>query len=53
MPRGGANTSDHVDILGATRMNEIIVQVATGAGHEIEESIVSNIKEYASRIPWE
>ena len=28
IPRGGANTSDHVDILGSTALNEIIVKVA-------------------------
>jgi phospholipid:diacylglycerol acyltransferase len=53
MPRGGANTSDHVDILGAARLNEIIVKVATGAGDEIEESFVSNIREYARKIKWD
>jgi phospholipid:diacylglycerol acyltransferase len=53
MPRGGANTSDHVDILGSTRLNEIIVSVATGAGDEIEESLVSNIREYARKIKWD
>ncbi|KAH8115455.1 Lecithin:cholesterol acyltransferase [Phellopilus nigrolimitatus] len=36
IPRGGANTSDHVDILGSTGLNELIVKVATGAGEEIE-----------------
>ena len=27
IPRGGANTSDHVDILGATQLNDIILKV--------------------------
>lgn len=53
MPRGGANTSDHVDILGSTTLNEIIVKVATGAGNEIEEAFVSNIRTYAQRIQWD
>ncbi|KAJ3784308.1 phospholipid:diacylglycerol acyltransferase [Lentinula aff. detonsa] len=53
MPRGGANTSDHVDVLGSTALNEIIVKVATGAGHEVEEMFVSNIKAYARRIEWD
>ncbi|CAK5281824.1 unnamed protein product [Mycena citricolor] len=53
MPRGGANTSDHVDILGSTGLNEIILKVATGVGHEIEERFVSNIKEYTSRMRWD
>jgi hypothetical protein len=37
IPRGGANTSDHVDILGSMGLNEIILKVATGAGDEIED----------------
>ncbi|KAF8653345.1 hypothetical protein AX16_004045 [Volvariella volvacea WC 439] len=53
IPRGGANTSDHVDILGSTGLNEIILKVATGVGHEIEDSFVSNIREYAKRIKWD
>ena len=53
MPRGGANTSDHVDILGSTALNEIILKVATGIGHEIEEEIVSHIREYAQRVQWD
>lgn len=53
MPRGGANTSDHVDILGSTALNEIILKVATGVGHEIEESVVSRIREYAHHINWD
>lgn len=53
IPRGGANTSDHVDILGSTGLNEIILKVATGVGEEIEEMIVSNIQEYAKRVQWD
>ncbi|KAG6837831.1 hypothetical protein H0H93_016199 [Arthromyces matolae] len=53
IPRGGANTSDHVDILGSTGLNEIILKVATGVGYEIEENYVSNIRDYAKRIEWD
>ncbi|KAG6831756.1 hypothetical protein H0H92_007908 [Tricholoma furcatifolium] len=53
IPRGGANTSDHVDILGSTGLNEIILKVATGVGHEITDNFVSNIREYAKRIKWD
>ncbi|KZS88907.1 phospholipid diacylglycerol acyltransferase [Sistotremastrum niveocremeum HHB9708] len=52
-PRGGANTSDHVDILGSNGANEIIVKVATGAGHEVEDRFVSPIREYAARMRWD
>ena len=53
IPRGGANTSDHVDILGSTGLNEIILKVATGVGDEVQDSFVSNIREYAKRIQWD
>jgi len=53
IPRGGANTSDHVDILGSTGLNELIVKVATGAGDEVQNSFVSNIREYAARMRWD
>ncbi|KAF5384535.1 hypothetical protein D9757_006461 [Collybiopsis confluens] len=53
MPRGGANTSDHVDILGSTAVNEIILKIATGVGHEVQESLVSDIRTYATRIQWD
>jgi len=53
MPRGGANTSDHVDILGSTGLNEVILKVATGVGHEVTDSYVSNIQEYARGIQWD
>ncbi|KAF7354833.1 Phospholipid:diacylglycerol acyltransferase [Mycena sanguinolenta] len=53
LPRGGANTSEHIDILGSTGLNEIILKVATGVGHEITDSFVSDIREYARRMHWD
>ncbi|RDB25313.1 Phospholipid:diacylglycerol acyltransferase [Hypsizygus marmoreus] len=53
IPRGGANTSDHVDILGSTGLNEILLKVATGVGDEIEDNYVSNIREYSRKIQWD
>jgi hypothetical protein len=53
IPRGGANTSDHVDILGSTGLNEIILQVATGVGDEIQDRFVSDIQEYAKKVLWD
>ncbi|KAG1740885.1 Lecithin:cholesterol acyltransferase-domain-containing protein [Suillus paluster] len=53
IPRGGANTSDHVDILGSTGLNELIIKVATGVGHEVEDQFVSRIREYARRVRWD
>lgn len=53
IPRGGANTSDHVDILGSTGLNELILKVATGAGHEVEDRFVSRIREFAQQVRWD
>ena len=53
IPRGGANTSDHVDILGATQLNEIILKVAAGVGEEVEDQYVSDIREYVKRMQWD
>lgn len=53
IPRGGANTSDHVDILGSTGLSEVILKVATGVGHELQNSFVSNIREYSNNIQWD
>ncbi|KAI0743664.1 phospholipid:diacylglycerol acyltransferase [Daedaleopsis nitida] len=53
IPRGGGTTGDHVDILGATGLNEIILKVATGAGDQVRDSFVSNIRHYAKRVKWD
>ncbi|KAL9109676.1 MAG: hypothetical protein Q9227_005714 [Pyrenula ochraceoflavens] len=49
-PRGGPNTGDHVDILGRSEMNDLILRVAGGGGHMIEDKFVSRIKEYSERV---
>ncbi|KAF2478141.1 LACT-domain-containing protein [Lindgomyces ingoldianus] len=49
-PRGGPNTGDHVDILGRSSLNDLILRVAGGRGELIEESIHSNIREYAEKV---
>lgn len=49
-PRGGPNTADHVDILGRVSLNDLILRVAGGKGHLIQETIVSNIKKYAEKV---
>ncbi|KIM23021.1 hypothetical protein M408DRAFT_332589 [Serendipita vermifera MAFF 305830] len=51
--RGGASSGDHIDILGGTPLNEVVGKVATGVGHEVQENIVSNIREYVKRINWD
>ncbi|EKM53495.1 uncharacterized protein PHACADRAFT_197922 [Phanerochaete carnosa HHB-10118-sp] len=53
IPRGGGTSSDHVDILGNIDLNEIILKVATGVQHEVQDNFVSNIREYAQRVQWD
>ena len=53
IPRGGGTSSAHVDVLGSTVLNEIILQVATGAGAQVQDSFVSDIREYAARVKWD
>lgn len=44
--RGGAKTAEHVDILGRTELNELVLRVAAGNGSSIEDHIFSDLKEY-------
>jgi phospholipid:diacylglycerol acyltransferase len=43
-------SGDHVDILGRSSLNELILRVAGGKGDEIQDHYVSRIKEYAERV---
>ncbi|KAF2746864.1 Phospholipid:diacylglycerol acyltransferase [Sporormia fimetaria CBS 119925] len=49
-PRGGPNTGDHVDILGRSSLNDLILRVAGGKGDLIEETIHSDILSYAEKV---
>jgi phospholipid:diacylglycerol acyltransferase len=49
-PRGGPNTADHVDVLGRSSLNDLILRVAGGRGEEIQEQVVSRIREYAEKV---
>lgn len=49
-PRGGPNTGDHVDILGRSSLNDLILRVAGGKGHLIEDNIESEILKYAAKV---
>lgn len=51
--RGGDNTGDHVDILGSTPLNQIILKIAAGHGDDVQDHIVSNIKQISERIDWD
>ena len=41
---------DHVDILGRSSLNDLILRVAGGKGHLISENYVSNIREYSEKV---
>ena len=49
-PRGGPNTGDHVDILGRSSLNDLILRIAGGRGSEIEENYESRIWEIGERV---
>ena len=41
---------DHVDILGRSSLNDLILRVAGGKGDQIEENYVSKIREYSEKV---
>lgn len=43
-------SGDHVDILGRSSLNDLILKVAGGQGESIPDHVVSNIKEYAEKV---
>ena len=49
-PRGGPNTGDHVDILGRSSLNDLILRIAGGRGSEIEDQYTSRIWEIGERV---
>ncbi|EXJ85703.1 phospholipid:diacylglycerol acyltransferase [Capronia coronata CBS 617.96] len=49
-PRGGPNTGDHVDILGRSSLNDLVLRVAGGKGDLIEENYQSRIWEISERV---
>ncbi|KAK0551283.1 phospholipid:diacylglycerol acyltransferase [Tilletia horrida] len=51
--RGGQNTGDHVDILGASKVNDYVLRIAAGRGEEIKDYFVSDIQKYAAKIAWD
>lgn len=48
--RGGAKTAEHVDILGSAELNELVLRVASGQGHLIEDHYVSNLREMVDNM---
>ncbi|OCF30537.1 phospholipid:diacylglycerol acyltransferase [Kwoniella heveanensis BCC8398] len=51
--RGGAQTADHVDILGATPLNAAILKIAAGRGDLVTQQIGSDIFEYVKKMQWD
>ncbi|TKA59810.1 hypothetical protein B0A55_11059 [Friedmanniomyces simplex] len=47
---GGPNTGDHVDILGRSSLNDLILRIAGGQGDKIENKVYSDIMMYADRV---
>lgn len=41
---------DHVDILGRSSLNDLILRIAGGKGDQIEENYVSKIREYSEKV---
>ncbi len=48
--RGGPASAEHVSILGSSMLNELILKVAAGKGHDIQTSITSDILEISQRV---
>ena len=45
--------ADHVDILGATPLNEAILKIAAGRGDLVTDQIDSGILEYVEKMKWD
>ena len=48
--RGGAQTAEHVDILGSARLNELVLKVAAGHGDEIEDAYITRLREISEKV---
>ena len=48
--RGGPRSADHVDILGHMGVLTDVLKVASGRGKELEDDIISNVREIADKM---
>ena len=48
--RGGSKTAEHVDILGSSYLNELLLRVASGHGADIKDHYVTRLHEIARNI---
>lgn len=44
--RGGAQTAEHVDILGRAELNELVLRIVSGHGADIKNHVHSNIEDW-------
>lgn len=50
--RGGSKTAEHVDILGSTELNELIIKVVSGREDEIEERVILQLPQFIKAMDW-
>ncbi|CAI8494715.1 unnamed protein product [Hanseniaspora opuntiae] len=50
--RGGAKSSEHVDILGSAELNEYLLKIASGKGDEIEERKITDLQHWVKEMNW-
>lgn len=50
--RGGAKTAEHVDILGSTELNELVLKVASGRDDLIQERLVTNLTNWVADMDF-
>lgn len=50
MSKANEFAGDHVDILGRSSLNDLVLRVAGGKGELIEDNYVSKIREYSERV---
>lgn len=51
--RGGPGASTHVEILGNEPMLQDLLNIVAGKGEGMEEQYFSDIRNIASKIPWD
>lgn len=48
--RGGSKTAEHVDILGSSFLNELLLKVASGQGSDIKDQYITRLKDIAANL---
>lgn len=50
--RGGAQTAEHVDVLGSAKLNELILKVVSGRDELVEERIETGLEQWVQEKVW-